>query len=34
MQNLVSAIINTSLPQMALSFGVRPVDLSLGITAY
>lgn len=34
MQNLDSAIINTSLPQMALSFGVRPVDLSLGITAY
>lgn len=34
MQNLDSAIINTSLPQMAASFGVRPVDLSLGITAY
>jgi EmrB/QacA subfamily drug resistance transporter len=34
MQNLDSAIINTSLPQMAVSFGVRPVDLSLGITAY
>jgi EmrB/QacA subfamily drug resistance transporter len=34
MQNLDSAIINTSLPQMAMSFGVRPVDLSLGITAY
>src|SRR5580700_10688001 len=34
MQNLDSAIINTSLPQMATSFGVRPVDLSLGITAY
>jgi EmrB/QacA subfamily drug resistance transporter len=34
MQNLDSAIINTSLPQMAMSFGVRPVDLSLGIMAY
>lgn len=34
MQNLDSAIINTSLPRMALSFHVGPVDLSLGITAY
>jgi len=34
MQNLDSAIINTSLPKMALSFGVSSVDLSLGITAY
>jgi len=34
MQNLDSAIINTSLPRMALSFGVTTVDLSLGITAY
>lgn len=34
MQNLDSAIINTSLPQMAASFAVRPADLSLGITAY
>lgn len=34
MQNLDGAIINTSLPQMARSFGVTPVDLSFGITAY
>jgi len=34
MQNLDSAIINTSLPKMALSFRVSTVDLSLGITAY
>jgi len=34
MQNLDSAIINTSMPQMALSFGVRALDLSAGITAY
>ncbi|MGC3963099.1 MAG: MFS transporter [Rhodocyclaceae bacterium] len=34
MQNLDGAIINTSLPQMAASFGVQPLDLSLGITIY
>jgi MFS family permease len=34
MQNLDSAIINTSLPRMAQSFSVTTIDLSLGITAY
>jgi EmrB/QacA subfamily drug resistance transporter len=34
MQNLDTAIINTSLPQLAASFAVRPVDMSVGITAY
>jgi EmrB/QacA subfamily drug resistance transporter len=34
MEMLDSAIINTSLPQMAASFGVRPLDLSIGITIY
>ena len=34
MQNLDSAIINTSLPQMAAMFGVRALDLSAGITSY
>ena len=34
MQNLDGAIINTSLPPMARSFGVSSVGLSLGITAY
>lgn len=34
MQNLDGAIINTSLPAMARSFGVRTLDLSLGVTAY
>lgn len=34
MQMLDSAIINTSLPQMAASFGVRPLDLSVGVTIY
>ncbi|GBR02742.1 MFS transporter [Acetobacter oeni] len=34
MQNLDGAIINTSLPQMARSFGVTALDLSMGITAY
>ena len=34
MQNLDSAIINTSLPQMGASFKIRPLDLSAGITAY
>lgn len=34
MQNLDGAIINTSLPQMAHSFGVGTVDVNIGITAY
>lgn len=34
MMNLDGAIINTSLPQMAEAFRVRPVDLNVGITAY
>lgn len=34
MQTLDSAIINTSLPAMAKSYGVGTVDLSLGVTAY
>ena len=34
MQNLDGAIINTSLPQMASVFGVRPADVNIGITAY
>ncbi|WP_040507292.1 MFS transporter [Gluconobacter morbifer] len=34
MQNLDGAIINTSLPAMARSFGVKTLDLSAGVTAY
>jgi EmrB/QacA subfamily drug resistance transporter len=34
MQNLDTAIINTSLPQLADSFAVSPVDMSVAITAY
>lgn len=34
MQLLDGAIMNTSLPQMAASFGVLPLDLSVGITIY
>lgn len=34
MQTLDSSILATSLPQMALSFGVQPVALSVGITVY
>jgi EmrB/QacA subfamily drug resistance transporter len=34
MQLLDSTIINTSLPQMAASFGVTPVGISIGITIY
>jgi EmrB/QacA subfamily drug resistance transporter len=34
MQLLDSTIINTSLPQMAQSFGVTPVGISIGITIY
>ncbi len=33
-QHLDGAIINTSLPQMADSFSVQPVDINIGITAY
>lgn len=31
---LDGVIINTSLPQMAQSFGVRPIEMSLGVTIY
>ncbi len=34
MQILDSAIINTSLPTMARTFGVTTIDLSLAVTAY
>ena len=34
MEMLDGAIINTSLPQMAASFAVRPLDLNVGITIY
>jgi EmrB/QacA subfamily drug resistance transporter len=34
MENLDGTIIATALPQMARSFGLHPVDLSLGITSY
>lgn len=34
MQNLDNSIIATSLPQMAASFGVQALDLSIGITIY
>ncbi|MGV7243294.1 MFS transporter, partial [Caballeronia sp. M23-90] len=34
MENLDGTIIATALPQMAQSFGLHPVDLSLGITSY
>jgi EmrB/QacA subfamily drug resistance transporter len=34
MELLDGTIINTSLPSMATSFQVQPVDLSIGITAY
>ena len=34
MQLLDGAIMNTSLPQMAATFGVLPLDLSVGITIY
>jgi EmrB/QacA subfamily drug resistance transporter len=33
-QQIDGAIINTSLPQMAESFSVQPVDINIGITAY
>ncbi|MDE1181856.1 DHA2 family efflux MFS transporter permease subunit [Paraburkholderia sp.] len=34
MENLDGTIIATALPQMAHSFGIRPVELSIGITSY
>lgn len=34
MQMLDGTIITTSLPQMALSFGIEPVAMSIGITVY
>jgi len=34
MQMMDSSILNTSLPQMARTFGVRPLDLSTGVTVY
>jgi EmrB/QacA subfamily drug resistance transporter len=34
MENLDGTIITTALPQMAVSFGVAPVDVSIGITSY
>ncbi len=34
MEFLDGTVIATALPQMALSFGLRPVDLSLGMSAY
>ncbi len=34
MENLDATVINTALPAMAVSFGVQPVDLNIGITAY
>jgi MFS family permease len=34
MENLDATVINTALPAMAASFGVQPVDLNIGITAY
>jgi MFS family permease len=34
MENLDGTVISTALPQMAASFGVHPVDLNLGMSAY
>ena len=34
MENLDGSIITTALPQMAQSFHIRPVELSIGITSY
>src|SRR5262245_6038954 len=34
MQVLDGTIVTTSLPQMAASFGVEPVSMSIGITVY
>jgi len=34
MENLDGTVIATALPQMAVSFGTRPVDLNIGMSAY
>ncbi|MDE1993229.1 MAG: DHA2 family efflux MFS transporter permease subunit [Rhizobiaceae bacterium] len=34
MENLDGTVIATALPQMAISFGSRPVDLNIGMSAY
>jgi MFS family permease len=34
MENLDGTVIATALPQMARSFGVHPVDMNLGMSAY
>jgi len=34
MENLDGTVIVTALPQMAASFGVQPVDMSVGVSAY
>lgn len=34
MQMLDTSILNTSLPQMARTFGVQPLDMSIGVTVY
>lgn len=34
MQLLDTSILNTSLPKMAESFGVKPLDMSVGVTVY
>ncbi|GAA4325872.1 MFS transporter [Pigmentiphaga soli] len=34
MENLDGTVITTAVPQMAASFGVQPVDLDIGISAY
>ncbi|CAI0751218.1 MULTISPECIES: MFS transporter [Serratia] len=34
MENLDGTVIVTAMPQMAASFGVQPVDMNIGITAY
>ncbi|OEC95696.1 DHA2 family efflux MFS transporter permease subunit [Rhizobium sp. AB2/73] len=34
MENLDGTVIATALPQMAVSFGARPVDLNIGMSAY
>src|SRR2546423_8448831 len=34
MENLDGTVIATALPQIAQSFGVSPIDLNMGMTAY
>jgi EmrB/QacA subfamily drug resistance transporter len=34
MENLDATVITTALPEMARSFGVRPADMSIGMSAY